>query len=395
VTAPIDPPCRSPVVFIVQFLETFEIVIPVVRALRRLGVPVAIVVTPERDIMLHHSEDGEWYDVERAVIVWRWLMDNGFSPEPLVGAHDAGDSVRALSPRAVFLPSPYAAQRHASLDPDALDLPIHYVDYGFHVDPEEASGWRFSDRFFRGCDAIYVANDYEAQRFLAAGVPARSVVRSGSPALDHWDEPIGRGSTPTVLWCPWWSTEGKTRGSIGYSTFLASHDEVLREFQRRPGIRMIFRPHPLMLGQLVADRTWTSDDLRRFQDRLAALPNVTVARSDIASSHVPQFEEAWAMVTDGVSFLAEFAYTGKPLLLTEVPGNPGWNPVGQAIRAVVDRSVGAAGLVPFLDRVEADADPGPASRREAVRAQYLRPVGGSGLAIAEHLRDAPERSAVT
>ena len=85
----------------------------------------------------------------------------------------------------------------------------------------------------------------------------------------------------------------------------------------------------------------------------------------------------------GISFLAEFGYTGEPILLTQAPGNPGWNPVGQAICEVVQRSNGIDALGPFLDQIERgiDPDPGIEYRRNVIRKLFYRPAGGSGAAI--------------
>jgi hypothetical protein len=376
---------HRPVVFIVELLETFEIVVPVVSALRRMGVPVRIVVTPERDVMHHHSSNGEWYDGERARIVWEWLVEHRFRPERLQAPELARRQVQSFGARAVFLQTPYTQQRHSSLDWRVIGAPVHYVDYGFHVDPEEVSGWRFSDEFFLNCAAIYVANEYEGAKFLDGGVDPRVIVRSGPPALDHWDQFTGRAEVPTVMWCPWWSMRSKVPGKVGYSTFMTSYEAVLAEARARSNVRFIIRPHPLMFGQLIAEGQWAENDQHRFESMVAQLANVTLIPTDKASSHTPQFEEAWAMVTDGVSFLAEFAYTGKPLLLTEAPNNQGWNPVGQAIRRVVDVSQGVSELGPFLDRVESSSGRQGTSQRRAVASQYFRPSGGSGRAIARHL----------
>ena len=122
---------------------------------------------------------------------------------------------------------------------------------------------------------------------------------------------------------------------------------------------------------------------------MAGLANVVEFDAGV-TSHVEQLGSAWAMVTDGVSFFPEFAYTGKPLLLTQAPGNPGWNPVGRAIEGVVRTSLVADGQVPglaeFLDEVERGVDAEEVERRQrAVREILGRPEGGAAPRIADHL----------
>jgi hypothetical protein len=157
-------------------------------------------------------------------------------------------------------------------------------------------------------------------------------------------------------------------------------------------MRFIFRPHPCLWAELRDEALWTKQDELGFLARVAELDNVTLdgevypgRRASFYPDHLEQFEQAWAMVTDGISFLAEFGYTGKPLLLTQAPGNPGWNPVGQPIADAVQRSKGVEGLSSFLDQVERGIDPDAGKRREAIRRQFYRPPGGSAAAIAAYL----------
>jgi hypothetical protein len=372
-------------VFVVQWIETFEIVAPVVQALRDTGWTTKIIVTPEWT-----SNAG--YDLALAAQVWEWLTAQGFSPEPLVPAEGEADRIRDLQPAAVFLPTPYVAHRHESLTPKRLGLPVHYVNYAFNICPSE--GLLFELPFFRECHAIYAENDYCVERFVHAGVKPSHIIKTGPPALDHWDIDHGRADIPTVLWCPWWSTRwpGKGNNTVGYSTFIPSYPAVLEEAARRPDMRFIIRPHPLLWSQLSEDGLWTIQEELHFHARASELENVTIDGSVTATTrypayqgHIKQFEQAWAMVTDGISFLAEFGYTGKPLLLTQAPGNPGWNPVGQAICDVVQRSDGIQGLRSFLDQIERGFDPDADKRREVIRRHFYRPPGGSAAAIARHL----------
>jgi hypothetical protein len=377
-------------VFVVQWIETFEIVAPVVQALRDAGWTTKIVVTPERDI-LRWSSDGSYYDTTLVTPVWEWLETNGFAPERLVSADSEAARLRDLLPAAVFLPSPYISHRHESLAPKNLG-PVHYVNYCFTIYP--STGEAFELPFYRECDVVYAENDYCVEHFVHAGVERSHIIKTGHPALDHWDTDRGRADVPTVLWCPWWSTHwpGKGENTVGYSTFIPSYQAVLDEAARRPYMQFTIRPHPLLWSQLRKDALWTAQDELRFHTRAAELDNVTVegnvtmtTRYPVYPGHIKQFEQAWAMVTDGVSFLAEFGYTGKPLLLTQAPGNPGWNPVGQAICDVVQRSDGIQGLKSFLDQVERGIDPDADKRREVIRRQFYRPPGGSAAAIARHL----------
>jgi hypothetical protein len=383
------------VAFVVQWIETFEIVAPVVCALRETGWTTKIVVTPGP----YWSSVGYDYDLTLAARVWEWLAANGFEPEHLVPADSEAARLRDLRPAAVFLPDQYVGLRHQSLSPERLGLPVHYVNYGFNicpgiVDADSGKEVMFELPFFRKCEAIYAENDYCVERFVRAGVKQSHIIKTGSPALDHWDTDRGRADVPTVLWCPWWSThwDGKDKNIMGYSTFIPSYRAVLDEASRRPYMRFIIRPHPLLWSELRNEALWTEQDELRFHARAAELDNVTVdgnvnatMRYPVYQDHIEQFEQAWAMVTDGISFLAEFGYTGKPLLLTQAPGNPGWNPVGQAICDVVERSDGIKGLKSFLDRVERGIDPDAEKRREVIRRQFYRPPGGSAAAIAQHL----------
>jgi hypothetical protein len=136
-------------------------------------------------------------------------------------------------------------------------------------------------------------------------------------------------------------------------------------------------------GELRSESLWSEEEESNFHARIAQLDNVRLE----GGSHVGHFEQAWAMVTDGISFLAEFGYTGKPILLTQAAGNPGWapNPVGMAIHDVVQRSDAAEGLGSFLDQVERNCDPERGHRREVIRGLFYRPPGGSAAAIVRHL----------
>ena len=379
------------VAFVVDWIGTVDIYAPVIRTLREADWTVAVVVNAWRDVLRRFSD--EEYDHSQVSPTWEWLAARGFAPEPLVQPEAEAARLRELAPVAVFLPTPYEGQRQRSLAPARLGLPVHYVNYGFNINRPDR-GLEFDLPFYRQCESVYAENDYCTERYARAGVERSRIVKSGSPALDHWDIDRTPAEVPTILWCPHWSIRWGDAGASGYSTFIDSYATFLAEAARRPHMRFIIRTHPLLWSELRRERLWTADEENRFHATAAELSNVvvdgdfaTTTRYPRYESHLEQFEQAWAMVTDGISFLAEFAYTGKPVLLTQARGNPGWNPVGQAIVDVVERSDGIRGLASFLDRVERGIDSGAGKRREVIRGLFYRPPGGSAAAIVRHLDD--------
>lgn len=377
-------PQLSRTVFLIDSFEVFERYEPIINALQARGQVVFLVVIPWRDVMNHWS-DGSAYDYGGAVYMWEWLVTNGYHVEPLVPPDREAERLRSLAPTGVFLPGPYIESRHPSLAPANLDLPVFYLNYSFNVYADERLAFELP--FYRECSMIFAENAYSARRWIAAGVAPEKVAPTGLPILDYWDSFAPKPLFPTVLWCPHWSVDR-------YSTFLDSYSIFLDEAARRPDVRFIIRPHPLLRLELRKRRSWTADDEVRFFSRVKGMLNVTIAGVDTPTTpqtlypdYRLQFRRASAMVTDGVGFLAEFAYTGKPLLLTEAPTSPGWNAVGNQIADLVGRSNAIAGLATFLDDLSLQEDPVVMPRREAVARLFYRPQGGSAEAVARQISE--------
>jgi len=377
----------APVVILAQWVYAFELVSPVIRELRRRGVPVEVAVVPER-------LPGDEYDTRGAQQLHGALSVEGWAPLPLVPPEEEAARIRSLDPCAVFLPTPYDLQRHPSMGVEAWGMPLHAVEYFHRVAPDTVEGGATTEAFYDACQAVYCGSRGQLQAFVDSGLDPRVAVLTGHPGLDRWDVPRAPAAEPTVMWCPW-HVDRWADGRRGYCTLVQARADMVAAMGARPEIRFIVRPHPLAFEDLLALGSWTLADERAFRDELAALPNVELVDANVTSPE-DQIASSWAMVTDGLSFLAEYAYTGKPLLLTEAPGHPGWTPDGQSLRAIVDTALvdgGVPGLEDFLDRVAAGPDPAQQSaQRDAVARVLHRPPGGSASAVADHLVACRRRS---
>jgi len=372
---------EAPVVFVAQWLPTFELALPVWHELRARGIPTAVLVAAEREIDGPVGPTQGRYLVEEARALWQQLAALGVDPLPFGEPGTEAAALRALEPCAVFLPTPYPGHRHPDLAPEALGLPLHFLNYGFRIEaPDEGP----ENAYFHHCHSVYMESASERDHFIASGVAEHRLVLSGHPGLDVWDSPHPLAPRPRVLWCPWWASVWDD-GSPGYSTFYRVHEQMLEEMRARPDIEFVFRPHPLLFARMLFEGRWGEADEREFRRRLAELPNVVEVDAD-HSGHVEQLGSAWAMVTDGVSFFEEFTYTGKPLLLTQNPGNDGWNAEGQLLEQMVDTCEFASGVGPFLDRVRAGVSPAEvAERQRRARAILGRDERGAAPRVVDHL----------
>lgn len=112
----------------------------------------------------------------------------------------------------------------------------------------------------------------------------------------------------------------------------------------------IIKPHPLLRSHSVMAGLFQNEDnytdyLKRWEDFGAA---EVVENGDYFSL----FKESDAMITDSVSFLAEYQFTGKPLLLLE-SGRQTYNDFGNSIKDILYCCDGNdySGIESFLDDV--------------------------------------------
>jgi hypothetical protein len=204
---------------------------------------------------------------------------------------------------------------------------------------------------------------YDAEtRCIVVGQP----MLDGAGILPAADAPPPTPPAPdariTVLYAPTW--EGG-QPSTAYSSLETMGVELVRSLVAEPGIRVVFRPHPITgLGSPAASRA--------EQEVRALLVEAAAAR--LGSGHVTEtsgsiseaFRGVDVLVTDVSAVSFSWLPTLRPQLITR-PRNPG----------ALEASVGMLAVLPRLDRDEAPdaavavraalADPdAPAARAQLV-----------------------------
>lgn len=163
----------------------------------------------------------------------------------------------------------------------------------------------------------------ETIRRTPGAIPAERVVLSGSPRLDAWRAQltgqgggaVAGGSGPRrVVWAPHHSLSPR---SLRLGTFDWSGPAMLQLARTHPELAFVLRPHPNLWAALDG---WRPGGSSAFLKDWAALPNTALSQDGDA---LPVLAGAAALITDSVSFMAEFMLTGRPILrLTRSDATP-------------------------------------------------------------------------
>lgn len=199
----------------------------------------------------------------------------------------------------------------------------------------------------------------------------------GYPKMDTFFAPCDK--TDSTLW----KLQGHGQKKIIYAPhhslkdldYCASHfatfdknGQFLLEYARThpEETSWIVKPHPnLKMTVLMAGIFKTEEEYYDYLAQWDALPNAKVVQE---GSYVDYFKTSDAMVCDSVSFLAEYQFTGKPLLLLTRP-EQAFNEFGSMVRNVLYQCLGEdlAGIEAFLQDVVIDGN----DRMRSLRGQFF------------------------
>lgn len=117
----------------------------------------------------------------------------------------------------------------------------------------------------------------------------------------------------------------------------------------------IYKPHPLLRANSVEAKIFSSlQEYDQYENAWNELENGKVVSE---GDYFPVFKGSDAMITDSVSFLAEYQFTGNPLLLLE-SGKEQYNTFGSSVVDILYRCPGAdaAAIEEFIQNVIAKKD---------------------------------------
>jgi hypothetical protein len=235
--------------------------------------------------------------------------------------------IRRTPPAAIWIQTPYP-EHYPDWFWDASKGISCYAGYGLTLSTWTAGLYGLET--YRSCAAILAESATVRDNYIDNGVLADRVILCGNPLLFELRRRMG-DAPPTpfaVLWAPHWTEDWF--GQRGYSRWRETVHPLLIWACDHPDSRILLRPHPLLPDGIAA--LPDSDEDAAAYRRLVALPNTTVSAGPLLDDILASA----ALITDGVSIIAYWSSTGRPLGITRDSESPPFNATGEALCAAAE-----------------------------------------------------------
>ncbi|HEY0258736.1 MAG TPA: hypothetical protein VGC18_02690 [Lacisediminihabitans sp.] len=285
-------------------------------------------------------------------------------------------------PAAIFLQTPYPEHYPEWFWQSSKRDRMCFAGYGATLSTWEQGLYQLPT--LHNCRWLLAESEFNRRKYIEHGNDPSRIVVAGNPLMFELRSRLSRApateNTPTtLLWAPHW-TSTWFENARGFSRWREAVGPLYDFFREHPAIRLLARPHPLLLEKFVevsasdADPDDTDEGTLRS---LLALGNVTLS----TSTFVDDIIRSNALVTDGVSIIAYYSATGKPLAIMRDADSPPFNEVGEQLCTESDLQPDSASLARWLDEQSSDGFGTISPARRELSARVYVPTKNSPISI--------------
>ncbi|NVP55655.1 CDP-glycerol glycerophosphotransferase family protein [Mycoplana rhizolycopersici] len=258
-------------------------------------------------------------------------------------SYAALDILKALRPAVIFRQQQWdACLPPAFHTPELTFARLCLVPYALNLatslgDPvtTEVSAFGYDQAYHRAAWRIFceTATTQSYYRSFKHSDPDK-IVLSGYPKFDRLlksaetpEWPIrSRGGKPfRVIWAPHYSLG--TNG-LGFGVFDKIWDNMVAWARESRDIEFVLKPHPALFGQVLR-----GDGLAHVRKTWTSMPNCAIAEQQYGEL----FAASDLMISDGLSFLAEYQLFDKPLIFFDSGHHVAFNALGKMAEAATRR----------------------------------------------------------
>jgi len=217
------------------------------------------------------------------------------------------------------------AEKQINLFNIPLNVMVLHTSYSFMLagNKEKIKLWMYHLSYKYYTDSVYYKNEVSKYKLYTGNAEFL-----GFPKMDQYYLTDCKKTTnkKVIIYAPHHSVNYKKFKSATFEDNFLFILELAKKYNK--DTFWIYKPHPLLRDHSVEAGIFKStDDYDNYVKQWNTLENAKVASS---GDYYSFFKESDAMITDSVSFLAEYQFTHKPLLLLQ-SGVEEYNDFGQSI----------------------------------------------------------------
>lgn len=259
-----------------------------------------------------------------------------------------------------------------------------YTDYGMEVF-DGLYGWKhYRTPLHYRAWMILCDNEVQKEYYLSQNPELKSLCVTGYPKFDalcrrmeegsFWPVKNSRKGKFRVIYSPHHTV---TRIGPSFATFHEVYKDILHLATVMKDVEFVFRPHPELLEHPAPEECPNLKEmLAQFMNEWDKLPNTGMS---VDGDYALLFAASDCMVTDGISFLAEYPLTGKPCIFLENQEHWPFNMVGEKCMSSTYRLTDVKKLGGLIEKLAQEKKEGRKDKlfkqREKV-IRFLRPYPG-------------------
>lgn len=224
-----------------------------------------------------------------------------------------------------FLDPTNLSERQVKLFGLPLKILIFHTSYSFMLSGNErkVGMWMYHLAYKYYTDSMFYKKRIEQYRYSTNNVEFLGFPKMDQYYLANYKK---RTEKKVIIYAPHHSVDYSRYRS---ATFQDNYQIILELAQKyKDETFWIYKPHPrLRYGSIKAGVFKDMNGYEEYVNQWRMLPNAEVVE---IGDYFPVFKESDGMITDSISFLAEYQFTHKPLLLLE-SGEEEYNEFGQSI----------------------------------------------------------------
>ena len=298
-------------IFIIQYIPSWVKLEPVYLKMKNDSRFNPIILCVPLNIQNHILMDDKGNDT------YDYFIDNGYEAINALNSDGSWYDLHTLNPDYVFHSRPYNSylpECYTSYNIVKYSL-ICNILYGMCITnnliPVTINRGYFCDVYCYFAFDKYEIDYFKRLFFLGCKLGIKTSLPYGSTSLEqilvNKVEKKKNEFTKTILWTPRWSTDKK----IGGSNFFNYKDILLKFAKEHPNIKLILRPHPLMLNNFIETGEMTKDEVEAFKEYCRTENNLIL---DEEKEYNQTFWNSDILITDVSSIVPEYFITKHPII---------------------------------------------------------------------------------